>query len=153
MKKILVMLFAVAVLFTGCSEKKEALNIVPEDAAQTILENVTFRDMLLKAEGDVVSNYYTLDDSIAEHAVYVSGSGATAEEVAVLKVTDPAKLSDAKAILEKRVEELKRRFADYVPAEMTKLENPVLVTQGDVAVLILADDADQAKKVADSLFE
>lgn len=137
----------------GCSsnESQVAVDIEPEAAAQTILEGVTFRDTLVKAEGGAAENYYRLDDSIAEYAIYISGSGGTAEEIAVLKAADSGKVADVKAIAERRVENLKLQFENYVPEEMVKLGDPVLVTKGDTVILVLADDSAAAKKVVESL--
>jgi hypothetical protein len=146
--KILLLGFVFAVILAACSSRSADTTKEtppPDTVAQAVLDNVTFRDSLIKAEGDVATNYYKLDDTITEHAIYISGSGATAEEIAVLKVGDPKDIDAAKAILEKRIEELTLRFEAYVPAEMVKLENPVILTQGDLAILVLADDQTAAE--------
>lgn len=152
-KKLSALLLVAAVLFTGCQGRGTQVDLVPKDAAQTLLEEVTFRDNLMIAEGDVANTYYNLNDTIADHAIYVSGSGATAEEIAVLKVKDKANLKAAQAIVEKRVENLKIQFEDYVPGEMVKLKNPVIVAKGDTVILVLADDSGQAATAVDSLFK
>jgi hypothetical protein len=146
-RRILLFLLTMTLLLAGCSSRGADQETPPPDTvAQAVLDQVTFRDSLIKAEGDVAANYYKLDDTILEHAIYISGSGATAEEVAVLKVADTKDLEDAKAILEKRIEELKLRYESYVPAEMVKLGSPVMITQGDLAILVLADDQSAAEE-------
>lgn len=153
LKRLIPIILSLCIL-AGCSSREAAaVDIQPDEAAQTIMEQVEFRDTLVKAEGGAENSRYNLDDSIvADYAIYVSGSGATAEEIAVLKLADGASMEDARAILDKRVEDLIFSFQDYVPAEMTKLENPVIVENGNVIVLVLADDADAAKTAADGLF-
>jgi hypothetical protein len=150
--KILLLGVAFAVMLAACSGRGADANAnketpPPDTVAQAVLDSVTFRDSLIKAEGDVAANYYKLDDIISEHAIYISGSGATAEEIAVLKVADAKDVETAKAILEKRIENLKLQFESYVPGEMVKLENPVILTQGDLAILVLADDQNAAEGV------
>jgi hypothetical protein len=150
--KLLLLFLLLAVIFAGCAERDAATDKQtppPDTVAQAVLDNVTFRDSLIKAEGDVAANYYKLDDTIIEHAIYISGSGATAEEIAVLKVADPEDLETAKAILEKRIENLQLQFESYVPGEMVKLENPVILTQSDLAILVLADDQSAAEGAVD----
>ena len=152
MKKTGIILLAILLLVlpvAGCSGRGSSgadKAYDPQVVAQAILENVTFKDTLVQAQGAVAENYYMLDDTIAAHAIYISGSGGTAEEIAVLKVTDKKALDAAKKILENRVEELKFRFESYVPTEMVKLRNPVIVLQGDVAVLVIADDKAAAEE-------
>jgi hypothetical protein len=153
--KLLLLGVVFAVMLAGCSERGAATDKEtppPDTVAQAVLDSVTFRDSLIKAEGDVAANYYKLDDTIIEHAIYISGSGATAEEIAILKVADQEDLENAKAILEKRIENLKLQFESYVPGEMVKLENPVILTEGDLAILVLADDQAAAETaVAEAL--
>lgn len=137
-----------AVLLAGCGGGAQ-VNIVPADAAKSILDNVTFRDSLVEAQGDLAKEWYAFDDKVTDYAVYVSGSGATAEEIAVIKTTDT---KTARQTVEKRVEDLKFRFENYVPAEMTKLNSPVIVEKSGVVVLVIADDATEAQKAVDNLF-
>lgn len=152
--RALAALTALLLLLAGCgaSGGSQATELEPDAAAQSILENVTFRDTLVKAEGGAAENYYRLSGDVAAYAIYVSGSGATAEEIAVLKAADPAQLDAVKAIAEKRVENLKFQFENYVPQEMVKLGDPVLISRGDVVILVIADDSSQAQKAVDALF-
>ena len=48
-----------------------------------------------------------------------------------------------------RLKNQKTAFEDYVPAEMTKLNNAVLVKKGNMVVLCVADDYAAAKKIVD----
>lgn len=149
MKRLLILFVTAAVLFAGCSNRGKT-DIVPADAAEKILSEVDFLDTLIEAQGDVAKEWYALDDKVSDFAIYVSGSGATAEEIAVIKSSD---IETAKATVEKRLDDLKFRFKDYVPAEMTKLNDPVLASGGDVVILVLADDSDKAHKVVESILK
>ncbi|MCL2055956.1 MAG: DUF4358 domain-containing protein [Oscillospiraceae bacterium] len=142
-----------AALLAACGQSPAGTDSTdPGTVAAAILESVEFRDNLIKAEGEVAENFYRLDSSVDSYAIYISGSGATAEEIAVLKVAGTDKTADAKAILEMRVDELKRRFEDYVPGEMVKLDQPVIITEGVWAILVLADDQSAARSaVRDAL--
>jgi hypothetical protein len=148
-KRLSILYFAFCVAFlaacTGApSESPRAY--VPLEVADSILESVTFRDNLVLAEGIAAENFYRLDDSIESYAIYISGSGATAEEIAVLKTADVSSGKDAVEILEKRTEDQKKRYEPYQPDEMIKLESPVIVTEGNLAILVLCDDMTQAEE-------
>ena len=49
-------------------------------------------------------------------------------------------VENIKKAIDTRLEDLKLAFENYVPGEMTKINNPVLVTKGTTVVLVLADD-------------
>lgn len=146
------LLAALLLLVTGCASRGgEAVDIDPAAAAQTILDNVAFKDTLVKAEDGAAEMYYKLDDTITDYTIYISGSGATAEEIAVLKTASADDAKKAESIVNARIEDLKFRFEDYVPAEMVKLGDPVIVRKGNAVILVIADDAAAAKKVVDGL--
>ena len=86
-------------------------------------------------------------DSYTKAKVYVSSSGGTAEEIDCFEAKDA---DSAKAIadtLTARVESQKKVFENYVPEEMTKLNDPVLVTNGNYVYLCLSNDNDKAKEI------
>jgi hypothetical protein len=145
--RIFSMVLAALLLFAGCGGPKTT-DIVPADAAAGILEAVAFKDTLVEAEGDVAREWYELDENVSDFAIYISGSGATAEEIAVIKTSD---LATAEATVKKRVDDLIFRFKDYVPGEMTKLNDPVIVSKADIVILILADDLAAAQAAADAI--
>jgi hypothetical protein len=147
--RILIAALAALLLLAGCGGPK-ATDTVPADAAAQILEAVAFRDTLVEAEGDVAKEWYDLDENVSDFAIYISGSGATAEEVAVIKTSD---LATAEATVKKRVEDLRFRFEDYVPGEMTKLNDPVIVSKADIVILILANDLAAAQAAADAILK
>ena len=153
MRLTVLAVLAVAVLLGGCGSHTPARDIDPGQAADAILEQVTFRDSLMEATGDTAKAFYELDDKVSGYAIYVSGSGATAEEVAVLKVDDAADAAHAQQILEARVDALSTMFAGYRPDEMIKLGAPVIETRGNVAYLVLCDEPQQAKDAIESLYK
>ena len=53
----------------------------------------------------------------------------------------------AKALVEKvkkRIENKKNDYRTYMPAEMTKLNSPVIVQKGNIVVVCIADKVDEA---------
>lgn len=151
MRKLLILLAAV-LLLAGCSGKTDGVDISPADAAAAIVEQVTFEDTLVEAEGDIAKGFYQLDEQITDYAVYISGSGATASEVAVLKVADNAAAAHAEEIVRARLDTLVAMFENYRPDEMVKLQDPLIETRGNVVYFVTADDTAQAKDAIDALY-
>lgn len=151
--RLIVALLAAALFLAGCSERggSAEVEIDPAEAANKILEEVPFRDSLVAAEAGAAEDYYALDDTVAGYAIYISGSGATAEEVAVLTVSKSEDISAAEAILEKRLGDLVFRFEAYRPDEMQKLENPVLETAGNAVIMVLSDDNEAARNAIEAI--
>ena len=53
---------------------------------------------------------------------------------------------------ERRIADLKEGFENYVPGEMTKLNNPVVEVKGKYVLLCICDKPDEARTVIDKLF-
>ena len=68
------------------------------------------------------------------------GGGATAEEVAVFEAKSEKYAKELETTLAKeRIERKKLDFESYIPAEMTKLNSPVIVRKGKVVAVCIAD--------------
>lgn len=138
---------------TGCQGGGSDGTPPADTIAQSILEQLTFRTTMTKVEGALAENYYQLDSAITEYAIYLCGNGETAEEVAVFKVSDKKNLSLAQDAIDKRLEDQRFRYESYIPTEMVKLNDPVIVTKDDTIVLVLADDRTAAEKAVSAALE
>ncbi len=109
----------------------------------SIVKKIKFKDTLLKVADSMVISAYKVDPSkIASASLYLGG-GATAEEVAVFEAKDEKSAKELENTLVKdRIERKKLDFKNYIPAEMTKLNSPVIVRKGKVVVVCIADKAD-----------
>ena len=70
-----------------------------------------------------------------------------AEEIAVLKCKNADDVAQLEKILDERLDHLKTSFENYQPMELTKINNPVRVTKGNIAVLVLTDDPNAQQTV------
>ena len=122
--------FVFLLTLTACGGSSSEVQKSVSEIADAIYNTQTFQDTLNAIDADMLGDYYRIDAAdLSDSKVYVSGSFSTAEEIAVFQASS----SDA-------VENLKLAFENYVPGEMTKINNPVLVTKGTTVVLVLADD-------------
>ena len=158
-KKILCTLIAVMCIgtaaLTGCgsdsnsSTASSANESVDVPAVADKLKNgIEFKDELAELDEAKIEKIIGISaDSYTKAKVYVSSSGGTAEEIDCFEAKDA---DSAKAIadtLTARVESQKKVFENYVPEEMTKLGDPVLVTNGNYVYLCLSNDNDKAKEI------
>ena len=153
-KKILCTLMAVMCIgtaaLTGCgSDSDSSTASVDVTAVADKLKNgIEFKDELAELDEAKIEKIIGISaDSYTKAKVYVSSSGGTAEEIDCFEAKDA---DSAKAIadtLTARVESQKKVFENYVPEEMTKLNDPVLVTNGNYVYLCLSNDNDKAKEI------
>ena len=143
MKKIVVaMILVLSLCLFGCGEKNTSINM--EDLAQELMEQLPFTDELAEIKENVIYHLYALDsEKIEEIKVYLS-SGATAEEIAIIKSDDVSAVEEA---VKKRVESKKKDFEGYLPEELEKLEDPVIITRGNYVILCITSDSELARKI------
>lgn len=144
-------LMAVAV-FSGCSQTGGKTITAPTDeVAQKLMDSLSFEYPLNQLPEDAANRLYKLDGSILEEqAVYVGTGGALADEVSVWRVKDEKDAKTVQEAAEKRVENQKASFQDYVPEEMPKLEKAVITVDGDTVILCVSGDPEKAKEVISS---
>lgn len=119
--------------------------------ADTLKTNIEYQDELMEVSLDKASMFYDFSNvNIVEACIYES-SGATAEEIVVLKCGDSQSVAAAKEVLENRVTEQIESFKDYVPEEVTKLKSAVIITNSDFAILSVSDNSDSAKQLIEGM--
>ena len=149
---LLAAVMIISILALGCSAK-ETKDIDIGGLAQSVLDNVAFKDELTAVDDFTINNLYDMDeDLITSQIVYVS-SGATAEEVAVFECADKDGTARVKEAAEQRITDMEEGFADYIPEEMAKLKDPVLMTYGRYVILCIADDSADARSVIDTYIQ
>ena len=132
----------------GCSkEKKEDRVIDVHTMAQSLLNDITYEDQLTKVEGNMFQMIYWISqEDIEEYEAYVS-TGATAEEIAVIKAKDEATAESMEEKLTDRVEAQKNSFANYIPKEVEKLEEAVVYQEGVYVILSISNDDEKAEEI------
>lgn len=151
MKRIISSLLVVLCLLlpvTGCNkEKTPAKDVAASELAQALLDGISFQDSMSPVDESAVTYLFQLDGiSLTEYAVYES-TGATAEEIAVLKAGSS---KDAELLKEKvnaRVAAQKIAYENYVPEELVKLGKPVIETSGNCVILCVTDEDEKAKEI------
>jgi hypothetical protein len=101
-----------------------------------------------------IGAYYGVDTTkIADLSVFMCGSGAYPDEIAVFRFTDNPGSKLGMEAVDARLLELKETFADYTPEEMYKLENPVIKQYGDYVVFCALSDNEKAAEIIENAFK
>ena len=117
MKRAMTLICAAALCFAlvacGGGETTKEVNI--QEVADKLAQEVTFRDELAQVDAEIARQRYNVGEDV--NIVMYRGSGATAEEIAVLEAKDDASAKAVKAAVDQRVLDIKDAFENYIPEE------------------------------------
>ncbi len=157
MKKILILMASLILMVTltacGGDEAPEEKGFDPITVADSIVAGEYFSDDLQPIEDNVVADMYGIDfEMVASSKVYF-GTNATPEEVAVFTAVDAASAETIKEAVLQRVSDQITAFRDYMPDQVIKLENAIVLTSENNVILCVADDKDAAESAINSILE
>ena len=121
-----------------------------QELADALKSGITYKDDLSPIDLDTAKMFYSFGDTDVTEAVFYESSGATAEEIAVIKCGSEADAGKAEDVLRTRVSEQIESYKDYVPAELEKLNAAVIYRKGSCAVLSVSDEPDKAREIISS---
>ncbi|WP_071429699.1 DUF4358 domain-containing protein [Angelakisella massiliensis] len=138
-------------LLAGCggssSSDSKTLTATPAELADQMVEALAPKQELVEAGEKVISNYYAIDSEvITGYKVYISPA-FQAEEIAVFSVAD-GRMDDAKAMVAKRVEDLKASFDGYLPDQLTQLEENAQILENGNCICLVTGQAEGAQAAA-----
>lgn len=87
-----------------------------------------------------ITNYNFNNETIQDLVSYVS-TGATAEEILVIEAKDKNSIKAIEEKITERIKERKEAFASYLPNEVYKLENPVLIIKDKYIILCICNNS------------
>lgn len=122
------------------------------EIAGKIEEKVSFDEDLTMIDIDSSKAIYPLENMGIKDMVVLSGSGATADEIAVFKITSK-NLKQAIETVKSRIESRIQDFGTYIPKEVPKLKNPVIRYSDDLLIMVITNDYKNAEKIADDVLK
>ena len=148
MKRISIILISLFILFafSACTNSPELSDVKATDMAASLKEATVFVDDMLEISDEVAADFYNLPDGVTEMKVYMSSSGATAEELAVFKCDSAGTVDLVVKACEKRIEDLKEKFEDYIPGELAKIDNAVIKQRDAFVTFVCADSTVPAEE-------
>ena len=108
---------------------------------------IAYKDELSAIDLDTAQMFYSFSDADITEAVFYESTGATAEEIAVIKCGSKEGADKVETAVNTRVSEQKESYADYVPAELEKLNAAVVVKSGNTVILSVSDEPDKAREI------
>lgn len=142
----LLLVFAMLLPLTACGGKETATY---DGAAlvKSLLEQVAFADTLSNA-GDAAALYFSQLPEGASVELYI-GSGYYADEVALITLEKESDSAAAKTAAESHLSELRSQFANYIPEEVTKIDDAVIWQGGKYVIVCVTEDSANAKLILD----
>lgn len=145
---IVTIVLLVAAMLAACGGKKADFDVA--SLGSDLDTKITYQDSLMEMDVDTAGMFLNLSDVAVTKAAIYEGSGGTAEEIVVLECATDDDAKKAEQVLKTRVAEQIESFTDYVPEELTKLNDAVIKVNGKYAVLSVSDSPDEARKIIDS---
>ena len=59
-------------------------------------------------------------------------------------------MTAVKTLINERINDLKVRYEDYKPEEMSKLENAVVIEDGNYLFVVISPDNDKAREIVEA---
>lgn len=138
---ILVILATIFYMNTSSINEEREVIIDINKLAEDIKNQKMFDDTLEIIEKDIaITNYNFNNETIQDLVNYVS-TGATAEEILVIEAKDKNSIKAIEEKITERIKERKEAFASYLPNEVYKLENPVLIIKDKYIILCICNNS------------
>ena len=147
MKRVIAILLAAVCLLSLCAcGGDEKINISAKDLAAAALQTTGLEgtDLLMAADDESFANrfyyYYGIGtDQVRDYAIAYS-SASRAEEISVLVAADGVDVKVLSDALDARRQMQRSSFELYSPESVEMLDNSIIFTEGDCAVLIVAPE-------------
>ena len=148
MKRVIAILLAAVCLLSlcACGGDDEKINISAKDLAAATLQSTGLEgtDLLMASDDESFANrfyyYYGIGtDQVRDYAIAYS-SASRAEEISVLVAADGVDVKILSDALDARRQMQRSSFELYSPESVEMLDNSIIFTEGDCAVLIVAPE-------------
>ena len=150
MKRIIPLLLALALLFCGCRSRKEIPPV--EDLAAQLHQAGVFSTEISPVDPAVAQMIYYFNEADVEEGAFYFSSGASADELALVKAPTEQAAMNLKAVFQERLDLQKAAYADYMPEELVKLEGAQLYRNGIYVLFCVAEDPAPVMELANQYF-
>ena len=151
MKKQLTALALSALLFaaaaSGCNQTETNTSAQQDPDPAALLEGGSFDDQLSETDQQAAMTVLGLDPEQVDQCTAYMGTGATPEEVAVIRATDASAAKEVAQDLDAHLQQLESDYASYAPDEVPKIQKAVVEVKGRTVVLCVSADSQQAEKL------
>lgn len=139
-----------SVILLGCGSSSP-VSVDTAALTTSLTSDISYDNELSELSEEDITNYVTVEDGV-KGVMYMS-SGSTAEEVAVFTAPDEATASTMKNNVQEFLNDQKTSFEDYIPEEAQRIDDAVLVVNGNYVILCVSGDSDKAQEIIDNAFK
>ena len=141
---ILIVVIGIQMIFTNTNKN---ININMQKLTDELINAQIFDDDLSLIDRDSIIKKYSFNSEKIKNINSYVGTGATAEEILIVELVDKNDIKETKETIQKKIEERKQDFQNYLPKEVSKLENYNLECEGNYIILCISNNYDKAKEV------
>lgn len=141
------------ILLSGCAKQSEPpKEPAPSEITAAIMAEIEIPSAVEK-DKETIGAYYDADiEQIEALSVYICGSGAYPDELAVFKMKSEDQAQNVSNIAQKRLESQIELYRDYTPKEFYKLEGAQVIVKGNYVMLFICSNNARAIEIAEGLF-
>lgn len=152
LKKVAVILLSCAMLFSFAACKSEEKEPEVASIMKTIRSQIDLPDMAEIPKEALDATISIPAEDVTELAYVAAGSGATADEILIAKLSDTAVKEDVIKAIEARRTMQADLFKDYNPGEMDKIDNAIIISKNSYVFFAICNDNEKAKKIFNDSF-
>lgn len=139
---LIVIIFAVRMI-----PKEQNINMNIQELAKELSSAPIYEDNLSEIDKDSIIKKYNFNEQKIKNIVSYVGTGATAEEILIIELLDKKDIEETKQIIETKIDERKLDFQNYLPKEVSKLENYYLISKGNYIILCISNNYNKADEI------
>ncbi len=147
MKKLILIILACSILFSLASCKKDEFSFDINEMAEKLAAEGVFEDKIEKVDSELVSYFYGVQNV---SAVMYTGSGATAEEIAVFECADEDEAIEVRDLGAARLAAQADVYSKYDAEEVARLSEAVLWQNGKYVAVVVSADSAKALSIIES---
>ncbi len=121
------------------------------DISSAIMAEIEIPSAIEKTAENLGAFYDVDTATVAEMSVFICGSGAYPDELAVFRFNDEASAKAGLDAVQSRLDSQISIYTDYTPDEMYKLNEAVLIEKGNWVIFAACSDNARAREIAESM--
>ena len=132
---------------TACQGGSSKTSIDVSSLADDLNAKTIKSDTLTETSSDMLSTIYFFENGQVSESKAFMSSGATADEICVVKCVDEDAAKAVTELFQTRVNNQSKLYESYNADEVGKLGDAIIKSSGSYAVLVVCDDYDEAGDV------
>ena len=129
---------------TACQGGSSKTSIDVSSLADDLNAKTIKSDTLTETSSDMLSTIYFFENGQVTESKAFMSSGATADEICVVKCVDENAAKAVTELFQTRVNNQSKLYESYNADEVGKLGDAIIKSSGSYAVLVVCDDYDEA---------